>query len=151
MSRHHFKRGSTLPEMAIAAVATLSLLFGIIYFGLALYTYGFVAQLAREGARWAIVRGSTSCTNSGNQLAGCDATGTDIQSYVRSLSQGATNPSSISANPTYSNCPSTAKGVQNAPGCTVTVQVRYPFQLSMGFMPSATITMSSSSAMVIAQ
>ena len=150
MSRH-FQRGTTLPEMAIAAVATLSLLFGIIYFGLALYTYGFVAQLAREGARWAIVRGSTSCANSGNQLAGCDATGTQVESYVRSLSQGATNPSSISAYPSYSNCPPTAGAVVNAPGCTVTVQVSYPFQLTMGFMPSGTITMSSSSAMVIAQ
>ena len=146
MSRH-FERGSALPETAIAAVATLSLLFGVMYFGLALYTYGFVAQLAREGARWAIVRGATSCTNSGNQLSDCNATGTEVESYVRSLSYGATNASNISAYPYYSNCPSAS----NKPGCTVTVRVSYPYQFALGFVPSITINMSSSSAMVIAQ
>ena len=138
MSRH-FERGSALPEMAIAAVATLSLLFGVMYFGLALYTYGFVAQLAREGARWAIVRGATSCTNSGNQLSGCNATGTEVESYVRSLSYGATNASNISAYPSYSNCPLGRSRV-NKPGCTVTVRVSYPYQFAMGFVPSSPST-----------
>jgi Flp pilus assembly protein TadG len=150
MSRH-FEHGSTLPETAIACVALLSLLFGVIDFGRALYTYAFVAQVAREGSRWAIVRGSTSCTNSGNGLAGCDATAPAIQSYVQSLSQGATTASQISVVPTWSNCPSAAATVLNAPGCTVNVQVTYPFRFVMGFMPTLTINMSSSSQMVIAQ
>jgi Flp pilus assembly protein TadG len=149
--KRHSERGSSLPEMAIAAVAVLSLLFGIVDFGRALYTYGFIAQLAREGARWAIVRGSTSCTNGLPASYDCNATTAQIQSYVQSLSEGATTPSNITVTTTYPSCPNTSGAGSNAPGCTVAVNVKYPFKFVMGFMPSVTITMSSTSTMVISQ
>ncbi len=151
MSRKHRERGASLPETAIVMVILLTLTFGIIDFGRAMYTYGFVAQVAREGARWTIVRGSLSCTNSGNNLPGCNATRAQIQSYVQSLSEGATDASQILVSaPTYSNCPGTSSG--NAPGCTVSLTVTYPFKfLSLGFLPKNTINLSSTSAMVISQ
>jgi len=150
MMNRHYERGASLPEMAIAATAVLMLIFGIVDFGRAMYTYGFVSNLAREGARYAIVRGSTSCTNSNNELSDCNATAADIQSYVQSLSEGATIASSIDvATPTYS-CPNGATAT-NAPGCTIAVQVTYPFKFVMGFMPKATLDISSTSTMVISQ
>jgi Flp pilus assembly protein TadG len=148
--KRHSERGSTLPEMAIAAIAVLSLLFGIIDFGRALYTYGFVGQLARQGARWAIVRGSTSCPNSNSQLNDCNATAAEIQSYVQSLSEGATTAANITATTTYGTS-TTCATASNAPGCTVAVTVTYPFHFVMGLMPKTTINLSSTSEMVISQ
>jgi Flp pilus assembly protein TadG len=118
----------------------LTLTFGIVDFGRFLYTYSFVANAAREGARWAIVRGS-SCT----MLDHCPAQpgSTDIQPYVQSLSEGATTPSKISAFLTFPNTCS------NAPGCVAEVNVQYPFTFIAPFVSKLTITMSSTSEMVI--
>jgi Flp pilus assembly protein TadG len=148
MTIKHRERGASLPETAIVISAILALTFGIIDFGRAMYTYDFVAQLAREGTRWAAVRGSQSCTNSANTLADCNASAANIQSYVQSLSQGATVASSITATPTYS-CP-TGSGT-NAPGCTISLTVSYPFKFVLPYLPKAGITMASTSEMVISQ
>jgi Flp pilus assembly protein TadG len=133
------ERGSALVEMAVVMAVLLMIMFGIIDFGRAFYTYSFVANAAREGARWAIVRGS-KCT----QLDHCPAaSGTsDIQPYVQSLSEGATNPSKISATLAFTGC-------GNAPGCVAEVTVQYPFKFMLPFLPSAGMTMSSTSEMVI--
>ncbi len=150
MKRRHSQRGSTLPEMAIAAGAALALILGIMDFGRALYTYGFVAQLAREGARWTIVRGSTSCANSNNKLDNCGQAVANIQSYIRGLSEGATTPSKITATAAPVSCPNGAAAAIS-PGCTVAVTVTYPFAFMLGYVPKAQINMSSTSTMVVAQ
>jgi len=151
MTARMSQRGSSLPETAIVMGVLLALMFGIIDFGRATYTYAFVAQLARQGARWAIVRGS-QCS----ALDHCNASQTDVQNYVRSLSQGATVKNNITVPPLgYSGCPpgSTAS---NAPGCTISVTVTYPFQFMLPYMPKTAgqytiLTMSSTSQMVISQ
>ncbi len=113
MRRKYRERGASLPETAIIISAVLMLTFGIIDFGRAMYTYSFVAQVAREGTRWAAVRGSQSCTNSANTLANCNASVANIQSYVQSLSQGATVASKITvSNVGYSNCPAGSWGTR---------------------------------------
>lgn len=132
--------------MAIAITALLAVLFGIIDFGRALYTYSFVTSAAREGARWAMVRGSESCAWSSNTLPGCNATQASVQSYVKGLFGGATNPANATVTPTWPSC----SGTTNAPGCTVAVNVVYNFQFMLPFMP-LTIPISSSSKMVISQ
>jgi len=134
----HAQRGSSIPEMVIVVGALLALLFGIIDFGRAFYTYNFVAQLAREGARWAIVRGS-GCT----VLDHCNAASSDIQTYVRSLSEGATNPNSIGVTAVW---PQTTK----AAGNTVSVTVTYPFSF-LGVLQGVQLPMSSTSQMVISE
>jgi|HubBroStandDraft_4_1064222.scaffolds.fasta_scaffold00099_3 Flp pilus assembly protein TadG len=142
------QRGSSLPETAIVLAVLLALLFGIIDFGRAVYTYSFVAQLARQGARWAIVRG-----NQCSVLDHCNAQQTDVQTYVRSLSEGPTSSGNTTATTIWGTCPAGTSG-NNAPGCTVTVTVTYPFKFLLPFMPGgnlATLGMSSSSQMVISQ
>lgn len=145
------ERGASLPETALVMVVLLTLLFGIIDFGRTMYTYAYVAQLARQGARWAIVRGS-QCT----LLDHCNASSTDVQTYVRSLSYGATNSNNITVSATWpgSSCPPGQSG--NAPGCLVSVSVQYPFQFMLPYLPKTAghftiITMSSTSKMVISQ
>ena len=134
-------RGSSLPETVIVIGVLMFLLLGIIDFGRALYTYSFVAQLARQGARWAMVRG-TDCT----VLNDCSATQAEVQSYVQSLSEGATVASNITA--TYTS-PSGCGNPPYAPGCTIAVTVTYPFNFMFPFLPSSTINMSSAAEMVI--
>ncbi len=160
MNARRGERGTSLPETAIILVLALSLLFGIMDFGRAVYTYGFIAYIAREGARWAMVRGSVSCTNVPN-LDHCNASGSDIQTYVRSLSEGATNVGGIAVNTTPSALWPGTSGLgsgsgsctagSNAPGCLVVVQVTYPFQFILPYMPGVTIATSSTSQMIIAQ
>ena len=160
MRARHSERGTSLPETAIVLAVFLALLFGIIDFGRAIYTYGFVANIAREGARWAMVRGSSSCTNVPT-LGQCGATGDQIQTYVRSLSEGATDPNSITINTAASSLwpgtvtsgagtPGCTAG-SNAPGCLVVVQVSYPFSFMLPYLPGPTINLSSTSKMVISQ
>jgi Flp pilus assembly protein TadG len=142
------ERGASLPETAIVIGVLLVLLLGIIDFGRAMYTYAFVAQIARQGARWAIVRGA-QCT----QLDHCNASSSDVQTYVQGLSEGATVASNIiaTANWPSSGCPAGLSGKQ--PGCTVSVTVTYPFQFILPFMTAkfTTLSMSSTSQMVISQ
>ncbi len=142
MMRKH-QRGASLPETAIVLAVVLAMLFGIIDFGRAMYTYAFVAQLARQGARWMIVRGS-QCS----LLDHCGAGQNEVQTYIRGLSEGMTNPSNIAvSSPVYSGCAS----LSNAPGCTVAVTVTYPFNFLLPYLPVGTISMSSTSKMVISQ
>jgi Flp pilus assembly protein TadG len=143
------ERGASLVETTIVMGVILALLFAVVDFGRAMYTYAFVAQLAREGARWAIVRGS-ACT----VLDHCNASSSDVQNYVQSLSEGLTKASAIAATASWSSssCPAGAVAT-NAPGCSVSVVVQYPFSFMLPFMPgpNMTIPMSSTSQMVISQ
>jgi Flp pilus assembly protein TadG len=151
MRPRHSQRGSTMIEFVLVAGALLALCFGIIDFGRALYTYSFITTVAREGTRWAAVRGSNSCTNSGSTLSDCNASVAQIQSYVQSLSEGATSPSQMTVTPTWSNCTVLANGAVNAPGCLVSVNVTYSFKFMLPFMPKSSIPFSTSSQLAISQ
>lgn len=146
--RHH-ERGSSLPETAIVMAVVLALLFGIVDFGRCLYTYSFTAQLARQGARWMIVRGSQACSG---PIDNCNAQTAQLQTYVRSLSEGVTDPNSITATAAFPTCAvGAAGGGANGPGCVVAVTVTYPFTFIAPFVSKAQINMSSTSQMVISQ
>ncbi len=151
MNRRHGQRGSTMVETALVMAVLLALIFGIVDFGRALYTYSFVTTVAREGARWAMVRGSQSCSNSNGLLGNCNATMAQIQSYVQSLGEGATSPASMTVTPTWPGCTVTANGAVNAPGCVVSVNVKYNFKFAAPLVSSVTIPFSSTSQMVISQ
>jgi Flp pilus assembly protein TadG len=147
------ERGASLPETAIIMAVLLAMMFGIIDFGRALYTYSFVAQLARQGARWAIVRGA-DCTAYSSACPAAKGS-TDIQPYIQSLNEGAMNGSQIQANLQFSsnsaNCPNASAGLpSNKPGCIAQVTVSYPFSFMLPWVPNTTITMTSTSQMIIA-
>jgi Flp pilus assembly protein TadG len=137
-------------ELALSLIILLTIMFGLIEMCLALYTYHFVSNAAREGSRYAIVHGAT-CTVSG---ISCTASQDQIQTYVRNLGFPGINPSTVMVTTSYSAYPAgaTCQAVGcNGPGDRVQVTVRYNFPLNIPFLKSITLAMSSTSAMVISQ
>ena len=147
------ERGSTLVEMAFVLTVLLAVLFGIIDFGRALYTYHFVSHAAREGTRWASVRGK-SCIG---QPDGCPATPGQVKSFVSSLAATgmAIDPKKMTVTPNWIAAPNdspTCSSSNNNPGCVVEVKVQYDYDLMFfPFLPTKTISMQSTSRMVISQ
>lgn len=159
-------RGASLVEYAIVCVISLTMLFGIIDFGRALYAYHFVSNAARTATRWAAVNGSDCATDSS---CAAPATTSDIDNYVKNIVPLGVDVSKITVNPgslpywpvgttctrtdppTPSGCtPPVCSTTQNAPGCTVQVEVQYVFNFLVPLVRSSSITMTSTSQMVIA-
>ena len=128
MGRRFLKgeRGAYLVEFAIIAPVFLLLVFGLMEFGRAIWSYSSVAHAAREGVRYAIVRGEES---------GRLATSSEIETYVRERA----GLSSAQVTTTWTP--------NNKPGSVVQVQVNYSFQPSVPMIPSMALT--STSRMVI--
>lgn len=164
--------GATLVEMALSSVVLLMLLFGAIEFSFMMYTYHYISDAAREGARYAIVRGDlcTGFSMCQDPNGGPGATSTDITNYVKGLGYpgidsvnnmsvvtkwyepvSTTTPggaatttwSSTACDPTSSTC--------NIPGAAVAVTVNYTFPLSIPFWRITTFNITSTSQMVISQ
>jgi len=137
-------------------IMMMSFLFVVMETGFLLYSYHFISEAAREGTRYAIVRGSSAGSPAGTACAtystlACKASSTDIQNFVKNL--GFLNSANMTVTPSWSafangsSCPAT--GPCNSPGNLVTVQVQYNFTLSVPVIPSKTYTLSSTAAMII--
>lgn len=146
------EEGATLVEMAVALTVLIAVLFGIIEMCLALYTYHYISDAAREGTRYAIVRGA-NCS----ALTNCNATATQIGNYVKNLGYPGINTANMTVNTTWwtpsSTQPTTwsscTSGTCNSPGYAVQVSVTYAFPLSIPYWKATTLTVSSTSQMVI--
>jgi Flp pilus assembly protein TadG len=79
LRRQRSERGETLIEFAFASVIFFVMIFGAIEFGLAVWEYNLVSDLAQEGARYAIVHGANS---------GSPKTEAQVASYVQSRAIG---------------------------------------------------------------
>ncbi len=144
------EEGSSIVEMALSMIVLSMILFGLIVMCLALYTYHFVSDAAREGSRFAMVRGS-ACAPPGYE---CNATAAQIQTYVQNLGFPGINPSNMTVTTTWSAYPAgavCASAACNDPGDLVTVMVSYNFPVAIPFVTASTLTMSSTSSMVISQ
>ena len=145
----HSQRGASTVETAVAMSLMLLLVFGIFYCSQLLYTFQLVGNAARLGTRYAMVRGS-GCTSPCSS-----ATASSVQSYVRAQSVGLT-ASSMTVTTTWSPAASPTSACNagtgsNAPGHVVCVTVSYPFSYPLPLVPSAAITVSSTSQMMISQ
>jgi Flp pilus assembly protein TadG len=144
------QRGSGLVEQALVLTILLTVMFGIIDFGRALYTYHFVSEAAREATRWASVRSTTTLLPSGAATSG------NVQTFVANVSGMGLDSAKITANTNWIAPPRAIPACTppaNRPGCVVQVQVQYAFQFNLPFLPpsTTTYTMSSTSEMVITQ
>jgi len=153
MKRMHSQRGSSIVEFAFAATVLLLVSFGVIEFGRMLYVYHTVANAARIGSRWAMVRGSNSCVYPvGKQLATCPATEPEVQSYVQSqvpiLDQG---PLTVKVTWSGGNLGCTSTTDFHAAGCEVIVDASHTFKFDIPFVSSASLPITSSSHMIISQ
>jgi Flp pilus assembly protein TadG len=147
--------GGTLVEFALSATILTTLVFGVMAMCTALYIYHFVSDAAREGARYAIVRGS-SCSTYGKFTSDCPlsttASPSPIQTYVRSLPFPGINPNNLTVTAGWSAYPTsgTCTAPCNSPGNLVTVRASYSYILSIPFVLTKTLSLSSTSEMVIA-
>lgn len=142
-------------ETAMSSIILLTFMFGVIEAGFAVYSYHFISEAAREGTRYAIVRGSlagtANCAAPGPPT--CIAQSADIQTYVKGLGFPGINPGNMTVTPIWSvypnstSCPAT--GPCNSPGNLITITVTYSFPLAVPFIPAHTYAMSSTAAMII--
>jgi Flp pilus assembly protein TadG len=132
--RHRARQedGQSLIEFALTSVLFFMMVFGIIEFGLAIWQYNMVSDLAQEGARWAVVRGSSSTLLP-------TATSTELQNYVQSRSPGFTV--TVTATPAD---PSSA-----GPGTPISVQVTSSFSPVSALIPTTTLNLTSTATMIV--
>jgi Flp pilus assembly protein TadG len=110
------RQGATLVETALVYPVFLLLTIAVIVVGLGVFRYNQVADLAREGARWASVRGTQYASDTGNPAY----TSTTVRSYVRGLAAGL-DPNSL----TVTTSPSAAPDSSTVGKNTVSVTVSY--------------------------
>ncbi len=130
LTRWRNERGNELVEVAIVGTLFFTLVFGIMEVGRAIWIYDTVAHLAREGARYAIVRGAES-----GQAVGA----AEVEAYVQGRAAGMTGL-----------VVTTTWDPDNDPGSVVQVQVDRPFDPVVPLVGLGTIALSSTSRMVIA-
>ena len=124
-SRKH-ERGATLVEFSIAATVFLTLMFGVLEFGRALWLHNALSDAARRGARYAALHTSGDVTAVRNVV-------------VYGNPAGGTNPLVQDLNPT-TNVNVTYNGYGLDSG-TVTVSItNYQFQFVLPLL-STSITM----------
>ncbi len=131
-SRPRHERGETLIEFALTLVVYLMTILGTMQFGLGIWHYNLVSNLAQEGARWASVRGTTS----GAQKA----TAAEVQSYVQSRALDLNVSVTTSADPSSLD-----------PGSTVTVTVQHTFAPLTRIVPMSTLNLVGRAQMTMAR
>jgi Flp pilus assembly protein TadG len=127
------ERGGQLIEFALMSLLLFLLVFGITELGRAVWIYGTVAHLSREGARFAIVRGFDSRNRE------TPATAADVTAYVQSRAAGMTG---LTVTTTWPDG-------DNEQGSVVQVRVSKPFESIVPLIPVGPITLTSTSRMVI--
>lgn len=153
------EQGDSLIEFAISAVLILMVIFGIMDCSRALYAYHFVSYAAQEGTRYAIVHGATfsgtACTST--SMSNCDATNTNVQSYVQGLAPPGITGTDIAVSTAWpQTTPNCSAGpctgcttYKNAAGCMVQVNVAYTFHFVLPFLPTSGLKFSGTSQQVI--
>lgn len=127
------RRGAFMVEAALILLPFLLLIFGIIEFGVVVRAYNFVSYAAREGTRWASVRGAES---------GAPASATQVSNFVKGRAVGL-DRSQLTVATTWVP--------DNKRGSSVRVQVTYSMPAITGLILPRGIRMRSTSQTVIYQ
>ena len=125
--------GQGATEFALVSLGLLILIFAIMQSVAATNAYNFVTNAARDGARYAMVRGATSPSP-------CSAN--DVKNFVLAEAQGI-NTQAVTVTTTWSP--------NNNPGNTVKVKVVYAFAPLARIASTVTLSLSSTSQMVVSQ
>lgn len=155
--------GSSIVEMAFAMMVLVGMMTGICEVSLGWYYAHFCSDGARQATRYAMVRGSASCTNTPN-LTTCDATAAQIKAYVQGLGYPGVVGTSVGVTTTWYSANTTSPSVGstvtwtvcgtecNEPGNMVKVVVTYPMTLPIPIAKSTyALHLSGTSQMVISQ
>src|SRR5437870_2504551 len=126
--------GQSTVEFALILLLFLMVILGIFEGSRLIFNYNIVSEAAREGVRYAMVRGSACVLPDGSS---CTASATQIGDYVQSKAVG--RPMTV--NVTWPAPPN--------PGSTVVVQVTSSFTPVVWFIPA--VDLSSEARIVIAR
>lgn len=135
------EQGESLISFALTFPILIGVMFGLIQMCLAYYNYERISELAREGTRYAVFRGSTCTLSTGSS---CTATAASIQNYVSGISLPAMGGASTSV---VASFPDGDEAVGHR--VKVVVTCTYPYKIP--FLATNGITMSSTSQMYILQ
>jgi Flp pilus assembly protein TadG len=140
------QRGASMVETMLVLMLALLLIFGIMEFGRALFTYHAISNAARLGTRYAIVHGANCIPG------GCTATQASVRTYVRDSTPGITK-NSMTVTTSWTGTPldsgqTCGEAANENRGCTVTVTVQYPFRFIVPYFGTG-FTFTSSSQMVV--
>jgi Flp pilus assembly protein TadG len=146
--------GGSMVEMALSMSILCSVIFGILAVSLALYSYVFVSNAAREATRYAIVRGDDQAADCGATpgYANCIAQTADIQKYIRNGAFPGIKSSNVTVTTTWLTPGGAACGTTDTcktNEAIVKSTVSYSFTLAIPFIPARSLTESSTSQMVI--
>jgi Flp pilus assembly protein TadG len=127
---HREVTGTGLVEFGLSLFTIMTVLFGTIDLGRALYAYDWVSRASRLGTRFAMVRGTFCSGLSG----GCPATADDVSTYVKSQAVGL-DSNRITVTTLCYVTASVASNPPCAPAAAVQVKVQYGFKFSTGVLP----------------
>jgi Flp pilus assembly protein TadG len=133
-AKNQTRRGAVVLESAIIYPVTFLLIFGLIIGGLGVFRYQEVASLAREGSRYASVRGAMYERVTGKP----PATAADVYNNVILPKAVALDPKQLSYSVTWNP--------DNERGSSVTVKVTYHW-VPEAFLPSMNLSSSSTAVM----
>jgi Flp pilus assembly protein TadG len=122
---HRLCRGVAAVEFALVAIVLFTVMFAIVEGGRAVWVYGTAAHLAKEGSRFAIVRGA-ECVRP--DLSVCTTSAAAVEAYVKGRTIGC-----------GSMTVTTAWVPDNKPGSVVRVRVDCPYQPIVWPMPAMTL------------
>jgi Flp pilus assembly protein TadG len=145
--------GQTMVEFAITLTVFLTAVFTLIELCLVFYTSSTIYECAREGTRYAIVRGSTCLTNGSTGAgASCTVSASAINTYVSRLGYPNAGGGTMTVNTTFSADGSTFTTTgNNDPNDLVRVQITYNFPIKLPFVPKNTLNLKAQSQMTILQ
>ena len=130
--------GDALVEYAIVFLLFMTMIMGTIDFGRALYTYHYLSNVTRDAARWAAVNGA-DCGPPPNGDNSCNGQGymnngpvnqSNVQTFITNHTPPGIDTGKLTTTVTWpvsTDSPATCATIQNAPGCTVEVQLSYAF------------------------
>lgn len=148
-SLFHRQTGATLIEFAVSLSVMLTFVFVMLETCIAIYTYAMVSDCAKEATRWAITRGSTCQTSSSTS---CTATVATINAHATGM--GFPNPAGGTMTTPNTQFPVVAGSCtanNPTPGCQVKVIINYTMPIKLPFVPTNSLTWTTSSEMYILQ
>ncbi len=136
-------RSQALVETALASIAFIGIIIGLVEVGRAVWNYNMLAHATREGARYAIVHGADSSNPSG---PGSDHFTPPDQDVMISNTVGRF---ARGLNPDHLTIKAQWPGGTNERGSDVTVSADYQFQTFFSFLGLPTVNLTASSTMTI--
>jgi hypothetical protein len=133
--------GQSMVEVAVTLPVVFTLIFCFMEMCLAFYTHNMISELAREGTRYAMVRGSSCLTMAS---ASCQATALQVNTFVSGIGFPNLGGGAIIPLTTYPDG-------NAAIGSRVQISITYVFPITMPFVPTNSISMSTISVATIIQ